>query len=62
MAAIVLFYTPSCKTTKAIFDDYAGELSQDEYKFLRAKVLLSRVLTSPPLRCKYILNKKMKVT
>jgi len=24
VAAIVLFYTPSAKTTKAIFDDYAG--------------------------------------
>ena len=34
VAAIVFFYTPSAKTTKAIFDDYAGELSQDEYKFL----------------------------
>ena len=32
VAAIVLFYTPSAKTTKDIFDDYAGELSQDEYK------------------------------
>ena len=30
VAAIVLFYTPSAKTMKAIFDDYAGELSQDE--------------------------------
>ena len=29
VAAIILFYTPSAKTTKAIFDDYAGELSQD---------------------------------
>ena len=29
VAAIVLFYTPSAKTTKAIFDDYAGELSPD---------------------------------
>ena len=26
-AAIVLFYTPSAKTTKAIFEEYAGELS-----------------------------------
>ena len=38
MAAIVLFYTPSAKTTKAIFDDYAGELSQDEYKGLISKL------------------------
>jgi len=37
-AAIVLFYTPSAKTTKAIFDDYAGELSQDEYKGLISKL------------------------
>ena len=35
--AIVLFYTPSAKTTKAIFDDYAGELSQDEYQGLITK-------------------------
>ena len=27
VAAIVLFYTPSAKTTKAIFEEYAGELS-----------------------------------
>ena len=38
MAAIVLFYTPSAKTTKAIFDDYASELSQDEYKGLISKL------------------------
>ena len=34
VAAIVLFYTPSGKTTKAIFEDYAGELTQEEYKGL----------------------------
>jgi len=38
VAAIVIFYTPSAKTTKAIFDDYAGELSQDEYKGLVSKL------------------------
>jgi len=38
VAAIVLFYTPSAKTTEAIFDDYAGELSQDEYKGLVSKL------------------------
>ena len=27
-----LFYTPSAKTTKAIFEEYAGELSHDELK------------------------------
>ena len=30
IAAIVLFYTPSSKTTKAIFEDYAGELTHEE--------------------------------
>ena len=38
MAAIVLFYTPSAKTTKAVFDDYVGELSPDEYKGLVSKL------------------------
>ena len=32
VAAIVLFYTPSNKTIKAIFEDYTGELSSEEYK------------------------------
>ena len=32
VAAVVLFYTPAWKTLKAVFEDYAGELSQDEYK------------------------------
>ena len=32
VAAIVLFYTPSAKTTKAIFEEYAGEISHDELK------------------------------
>ena len=32
MATIVLFYTPSAKTTKAIFEEYAGELSHAELK------------------------------
>jgi len=38
VAAIVLFYIPSARTTKAIFDDYAGELSPDEYKGLVSKL------------------------
>ena len=38
VATIVLFYTPSAKTTKAIVDDYAGELSPDEYKGLVSKL------------------------
>ena len=32
VAAIVLFYTPSAKTRKTIFEEYAGELSDDELK------------------------------
>lgn len=31
-AAIVLFYSPSAKTTETIFEDYAGGLSSEEYK------------------------------
>ena len=38
VVAIVLFYTPSVKITKANFDDYAGELSLDEYKGLVLKL------------------------
>jgi len=38
VAAIVLFYTCSAKTTKAIFDNYAGELSPDEYRRLISKL------------------------
>ena len=32
VAAIVLFYTPSAKTTKTIFEEYAGELSHEELR------------------------------
>lgn len=39
MAAIVLFYTPSGKTMKVIFEDYAGELSPEEYKELMAELI-----------------------
>ena len=38
MAAIVLFYTPSAKTTKAIFEEYAGELSHDELRQMIARL------------------------
>ena len=38
VAVIVLFYTPSAKTTNAIFDDYGGELSQEERRGLIAKL------------------------
>ena len=34
VTVIVLFYTPSGKTTKALFEDYAGEITHDEYKEL----------------------------
>ena len=36
VAAIVLFYTPSGKTTKAIFEDYVGEITHEKYKELIA--------------------------
>ena len=32
VAAIVFFYTPSAKTTKTTFEDYAGEMSHEEYR------------------------------
>jgi hypothetical protein len=38
VAAIVLFYTHSAKTMKAVFDDYAGDLAPDEYKGLVSKL------------------------
>ena len=38
VAAIVLFYTPSAKTTKAIFEEYAGELSHEELKKMIARL------------------------
>ena len=38
VTAIVLFYTPSAKTTKAIFEEYAGELSNYELKQMIAKL------------------------
>jgi len=37
-AAIVLFYTPSAKTTKSIFEEYAGELSHYELKQIIPKL------------------------
>ena len=36
VATIVLFYTPSGKTTKAIFEDYADEITHDRYNELIA--------------------------
>ena len=38
VAAIVLFYTPSAKTTKAIFEEYAGELSHTELREMIARL------------------------
>ena len=38
VAAIVLFYTPSAKTTKTIFEEYMGELSHDEIKQMIASL------------------------
>ena len=38
VAAIVLFYTPSAKTTKAIFEEYAGELTHAELRQMIARL------------------------
>jgi len=38
VAAIVLFYTPSAKTTKTIFEEYAGELLQNEFRQMIARL------------------------
>ena len=38
VAAIVLFYTSSAKTTKAIFEEHAGELSHDDLKQMIASL------------------------
>jgi len=38
VAAIVLFYTPSAKTLKVIFEEYAAELSQKQLKQLVARL------------------------
>jgi len=38
VAAIVLFYTPSAKTTKAIFEEHADELAQGDFKQLIAEL------------------------
>ena len=45
-AVLVLFYTPSAKTMKAIFDDWAGKLSHDEYKGLISKLFSYLVRSS----------------
>ena len=59
VAAIVLFYTPSAKTTKAIFEEYAGELSHDELKqmILRLKQRkFAHLIFS--LRCHFSIEEK----
>ena len=38
VAAVVLFYTPAAKTMKSIFEDFAGELTPEEYKALIARL------------------------
>ena len=38
VAAIVLFYTPSAKTTKAIFEEYTGELSHEELRHMISRL------------------------
>lgn len=36
VAAVVRFYTPATKTMKSIFEDFAGDLYEEEYKDLIA--------------------------
>ena len=55
VAAIVLFYTPSGKSMKAIFEDYAGELSPKEVQTSdgraeKRKIFSSRLRPAPPFR------------
>ena len=38
VAAVVLFYTPAAKTTKSIFEEFAAEMSAEEYKALIARL------------------------
>ena len=38
VAAVVLFYTPSAKNSKAILKDLASELTQEEYKGLISRL------------------------
>ena len=38
VAAIVLFYTPSAKTTKTISEEFASDLSHDDLKYLIASL------------------------
>jgi len=38
VAAIVLFYTASANTTKAVFEEYTGELSHDELRQMIARL------------------------
>ena len=54
-AVIVIFYTPSAKDMKMIFEDYAGELMKDEQKEFvanleRVKYSHLNFLISPPLQ------------
>ena len=49
VAAIVLFYTPSGKSMKAIFEDYASELSPKSKKKWR-KIFSSCLCRAPPFR------------
>ena len=38
IAAVILFYNPSAKTMKSIFEDYAGDLPPEEYKSMISKL------------------------
>ena len=47
VTVIIFFYTPSAKTTKAKFEDYADEMSLDKCKNLIGKLKERKVLASP---------------
>lgn len=42
VAAIVLFDTPSAKTTEAVFEEYAGELAKDNLKQMISKLKMRK--------------------
>ena len=57
VATIVLFYTPSAKITKAIFEEYAGELTKNDLKVLISK--LKELCIRFPFGIELILNGKI---
>ena len=60
IAAIVLFYTPSAKVLKGIFESYAGELSSTEKQEL-LKSLKSYKYSRPIFSLRYPYNIKIEI-